>query len=127
MHNLGIALDLTLERRDNGEEIPMQTTMHDLSQFSVLGENNEAADLLGEIMHGAGFGGLISEWWHFQDNHARAALSLPYVSAGVDARGWVKDDTGWKYRDEKGSFFRGQTLEIEGRQYTFDDNGYVIE
>lgn len=127
MHNLGIALDLTLEQRDTGEEIPMQTSMHDLSQFSVLGENNEMADLLGEIMHGAGFGGLISEWWHFQDNHARAALSLPYVSAGVDARGWVKDDTGWKYRDEKGSFFRGQTLEIEGKQYTFDDNGYVIE
>ncbi len=127
MHNLGIALDLTLERRDNGEEIPMQTTMHDLSQFSVLGENNEAADLLGEIMHGAGFGGLISEWWHFQDNHARAALNLPYVSAGVDAQCWVKDDTGWKYRDAKGSFFRGQTLEIEGKEYTFDDNGYVIE
>ena len=127
MHNLGIALDLTLERRDTGEEIPMQTSMHDLSQFSVLGENNEAADLLGDIMHGAGFGGLISEWWHFQDNHARAALNLPYVSAGVDAQCWVRDDTGWKYRDAKGSFCQGQTLEIEGKQYTFDDNGYVIE
>ena len=127
MHNLGIALDLTLEQRDTGEEIRMQTSMHDLSQFSVLRENNEAADLLGEIMHGAGFGGLVSEWWHFQDNHARAALSLPYVSAGVDAQGWVKDDTGWKYRDAKGSFYQGQTLEIDGKQYAFDDNGYVIE
>ena len=127
MHNLGIALDLTLEKRDTGEELPMQSSMHDLSQFSVLQKNNEAANLLGEIMHSAGFGGLVSEWWHFQDNHARASLSLPYVSAGVDAQCWVKDDLGWKYRDAKGSFFRSRTLEINEKQYTFDDNGYVIE
>lgn len=126
-HNLGIALDLTLEKRDTQEEIQMQTSMHDLSQYSVLSENNEAADLLGTIMHGAGFGGLISEWWHFQDDHARSALSLPYVSAGVSAQGWVRDDIGWKYRDAKGNFHCGQTLEISGTQYTFDGNGYVIE
>ena len=127
MHNLGVALDLTLEKRDTGEELQMQTSMHDLSQYSVLRQNNEAADLLGDIMHKAGFAGLISEWWHFQDDYARSALSLPYVSAGVDAQGWVKDDTGWKYRDAKGNFRCGQTLEISGKQYTFDDNGYVTE
>jgi len=139
-HNQGVALDLTLEKRETGEELRMQTTMHDLSQFSVLGKNNEEADLLGSIMKGAGFAGLISEWWHFQDDHARNSLripywdgneqktrNLPYVNAGVDAQCWVKDDTGWKYRDAKGSFYRGRTLEISGTQYTFDDNGYVIE
>lgn len=126
-HNLGIALDLTLEKRDTQEEVQMQTSMHDLSQYSVLGENNEAADLLGSIMHGAGFGSLISEWWHFQDNHARSALSLPYVSAGVSAQCWVRDDFGWKYRGDKGSFYCGQTLEIMGKQYTFDSNGYLTE
>jgi len=126
-HNLGIALDLTLEDRETGEEIQMQTSMHDLSQFSVLSQNNEAADLLGSIMHNAGFAGLVSEWWHFQDDHARSAWNPPYVHAGVNAQGWVKDDTGWRYRDAKGSFHKGQTMEIAGKAYTFDDNGYVIE
>ena len=127
MHNLGVALDLTLENRETGEELPMQTSMHDLSQFSVLRENNEEADLLGSIMHKAGFAGLISEWWHFQDDHARSALNLPYVASGVSAQCWVKDDTGWKYRDAKGSFHTGKTMEIADKAYTFDDNGYVIE
>ena len=127
MHNLGVALDLTLENRETGEELPMQTSMHDLSQFSVLRENNEEADLLGDIMHKAGFAGLVSEWWHFQDDHARSDLKLPYVASGVSAQCWVKDDTGWKYRDAKGSFHTGKTMEIAGKAYTFDDNGYVIE
>lgn len=126
-HNLGIALDLTLEKRDTCEEIRMQTSMHDLSQYSVLGKNNEEADLLGSIMHGAGFAGLISEWWHFQDDYAKNTLSLPYVSGGVNAECWVKDDIGWRYRDAKGSFCCGQSLVISGIQYTFDNNGYVIE
>ena len=126
-HNLGIALDLTLEDWDTREEVRMQTTMHDLSQYSVLGQNNEAADLLGDIMHKAGFEGLISEWWHFQDNRAKSSLSLPYVSQGVSAQGWVKDDTGWRYRDAKGTFRRGETAEIDGTKYTFDSNGYVTE
>ena len=127
MHNLGVALDLTLENRETGEELPMQTSMHDLSQFSVLRENNEEANLLGDIMHKAGFAGLVSEWWHFQDDHARSALNLPYVASGVSAQCWVKDDTGWKYRDAKGNFHTGKTMEIAGKAYTFDDNGYVIE
>ena len=126
-HNLGIALDLTLETWDAREEIRMQTSMHDLSQYSVLGQNNEAADLLGDIMHKAGFEGLISEWWHFQDNRAKSNLSLPYVSQGVNAACWVKDDTGWRYRDGKGAFFRSETAVIEGKEYTFDSNGYVTE
>lgn len=126
-HNQGIALDLTLETWDTREEVKMQSSMHDLSQYSVLGKNNDAADLLGELMHNAGFGGLISEWWHFQDNHARAALNLPYMMAGVNGSCWVRDDFGWKYRDAKGNFCIGQTLEISGTQYTFDSNGYATE
>lgn len=125
-HNLGIALDLTLEDLETGGEIPMQTSMHDLSQYSVLGENNEAADLLGQIMHGAGFGGLVSEWWHFQDNGARASLGLPYVQNGVSAECWVRDDTGWRYRTAKGGFLTGETVTISGKDYTFDENGYAV-
>lgn len=126
-HNLGIALDLTLETWDTREEVRMQTSMHDLSQYSVIRENNEAADLLNDIMHKAGFEGLISEWWHFQDNRAKSDLALPYVSQGVNAACWVKDDTGWRYRDAKGSFLREETTVIDGREYTFDQNGYVTE
>ena len=125
-HNLGIALDLTLEKRDTGEELQMQSSMHDLSQYSVLSLNNEAAKLLGDYMHSAGFAGLISEWWHFQDNTTRDSLDLPYVSGGVNAECWVKDDTGWRYREKKGDFLRDQTVRIQGTEYTFDADGYVI-
>lgn len=127
MHNLGIALDLTLEDVETGEEIAMQTSMHDLSQYSVLSKNNDAANTLGNIMHSSGFGGLVSEWWHFQDNSAKASLSLPYVAYGVDAACWIKDDIGWRYRTVKGSFYTEKTARISGADYTFDANGYVIE
>ncbi len=126
-HNLGIALDLTLEKADTGDQLEMQTAMHDLSHFSVVPENNENAELLGKIMHGAGFGGLISEWWHFQDNQARRDYSPPAVINGVSAEGWRKDDTGWKYRTAKGGWYAGETAEISGKTYTFDANGYVME
>jgi D-alanyl-D-alanine dipeptidase len=123
-HNFGIALDLTLEDLISGEEIPMQTSMHDLSQYSVLSTNNDAANLLDSFMKKAGFGGLVSEWWHFQDNDARNDLDLVPVINGVSAECWVKDDQGWRWRDAKGSFFTGKTLEIGNKTYTFDAEGY---
>ena len=123
-HNFGIALDLTLEDLISGEEIPMQTSMHDLSQYSVLSTNNDAANLLGSFMKKAGFGGLVSEWWHFQDNDARDNLDLVPVINGVSSECWVKDDQGWRWRDAKGSFFTGKTLEIGNKTYTFNADGY---
>ena len=125
MHNMGIALDLTLERVDGGEELEMQTEMHDLSIYSILARNNEEAVLLDSIMKGAGFGGLTSEWWHFQDNETRQALSLNiYMWNGVSCAGWVADDTGWRYRSADGSLLSGTTREIDGASYTFDEQGY---
>lgn len=124
-HNLGIALDLTLEDLETGEEVLMQSSIHDLSHYSVLSENNEAADTLGSIMHGAGFGGLSSEWWHFQDNNARAALALPNIPEGVSAECWVKDQTGWRYRTAKGGFYQNETKQIGAVTYTFDADGYT--
>ena len=125
-HNLGIALDLTLEDLTTSEELHMQTAIHDLSHYSVLSENNETANFLGQIMHGAGFAGLVSEWWHFQDDQSRSNLGLVYVAEGVSAEGWVRDDTGWKYRGAKGNYYSAQTAVISGTEYTFDENGYVI-
>lgn len=126
LHNLGIAVDLTLEEVSSGEEISMQTSMHDLSQYSVLSRNNTAANTLATIMKGAGFGDLVSEWWHFQDNEARSELSPPTVSYGVSAACWMADDHGWKYRTARGNYYANETVSIGGVEYTFDADGYVV-
>lgn len=126
LHNLGIALDLTVEDLNTGEEIPMQTSMHDLSAYSVVPKNNDAAKALAKIMGSAGFGPLFSEWWHFQDNDAKASLSLPAVYPGVSAEGWMADDGGWRYRTENGEYYRNQTVPIGSGSFTFDADGYVI-
>lgn len=126
-HNLGIALDLTLETLDTGEELQMQTSIHDLSRFSVLSENNENADLLKSIMIPAGFTGLMSEWWHFQDNNAKADLPLVQVYGGVTPEGWVRDAGGWRYRDSKGVFLAGQSVTLGSSVCTFSNEGYLIE
>ena len=85
-HNMGIALDLTLETLD-GEELQMQTRMHDLSWYSTIERNNEQANLLNKYMTGAGFSILRSEWWHFQDNEARDTLALAHFQEGVSQEG----------------------------------------
>ena len=127
-HNRGIALDLTLERLDTGEGLTMQTDMHDLSWHSALPYNNENADLLAKYMKGIGFNDLTSEWWHFQDDETRNAIGLnTYLADGLEITGWKKDDRGWRYRQEDGSYFAGGALTIDGREYTFDEEGYCTE
>jgi len=66
MHNYGVALDLTLVDLSTGEELAMQTSMHDLSAYSVHGRDNSNAKLLKAIMTEAGFKTISSEWWHYQ-------------------------------------------------------------
>lgn len=124
LHNLGVALDLTIETLDTGEELKMQTSMHDLSQYSVTGRNNANAKTLAEIMTGAGFGGLTTEWWHFQDNETKWSLNLPWAREGVTAEGWVKDENGWRYRTADGIFLTGKTT-LHGTEYIFDQYGYL--
>lgn len=127
LHNLGIALDLTIEDLETGEELPMQTSMHDLSHYSAVSRNNDNAKTLSAIMKGAGFGGLTSEWWHFQDNEIRSAIKLPTVWAGVNPAGWVAANEGWRYRNEKGSFYYNCTVTIGDKEYTFNMEGLVQE
>ncbi len=124
LHNLGIAVDLTLEDM-NGEELEMQTSMHDLSHYSVLSKNNANAKLLAQIMSTANLGGLTSEWWHFQDNEARAQLKLPTAWSGVTPECWMADDHGWRYRRYNGTYFADCTREIGGEMYVFDAYGYA--
>lgn len=125
-HNLGVALDLTLEDVNTRQEVPMQSRMHDLSWYSVTGRNNDSANMLASIMKNAGFGTLSSEWWHFQDDEARNAYSIPAVSQGVSLEGWTKSDRGWMYRDNKGLCHKNQNLTLDGTVYQFDGEGYLI-
>ncbi len=125
-HNRGIALDLTLVDRGTGGELPMQSSMHDLSWNSILSLNNDNAKLLSEYMLAVGFRGLTSEWWHFQDDETREALQLnSYLAKGVSVAGWKKDDTGWRYRLENGGYLKNTTETVEGEICSFDADGYV--
>lgn len=125
-HNRGIALDLTLEKLDSGEELEMQSAMHDLSWHSETYLNNLSAKLLEGYMTGVGMNGLSSEWWHFQDDATKQAIGLnSSLYQGVSAEGWVQDDGGWRYRNAGGSYLRNTAATVDGRSYTFDADGYA--
>lgn len=124
-HNQGIALDLTLTK--NGKDLEMQTSIHDLSWYSETKANNKNAKLLRSIMEGAGFGGLTSEWWHYQDNEAKSELEPPYMAKGVSCQGWVADDTGWRYRKADGTYYKDCEKTIDGVSCTFNPQGYLVE
>lgn len=126
-HNYGIALDLTLETLDTGREIKMQTSMHDLSHYSALSNNNSSAWVLQKIMTGAGFTTLTSEWWHFNDLTSKNTFSSVVVTYGLSVEGWVADDYGWRYRNAKGEYLTDVTYEIDGVSYTFRSDGYLLE
>lgn len=125
-HNYGVAMDLTLQD-DQGKEIPMQTSIHDLSWYSCTVRNNANANLLHEIMTGAGFSGIYSEWWHYQDNHAHQKYGYPTLRTGVSCQCWVADHNGWRYRLADGSFYANCTETIDGESYSFDENGYLVK
>ena len=124
-HNIGVALDLTLEYLDTGYELAMQTDIHDLSQYSARAQNNTNAKELSDIMMSAGFTDLYSEWWHFQDDEIKNRLSLPCVNEGVTAECWMSNGFGWRYRYADGAYAINCTVTIDGNEYTFDSDGYV--
>ena len=127
-HNAGIALDMTIESLDGAQEMKMQTAMHDLSWYSVLSRNTAAANLLYSYMTGAGFAGLTSEWWHFQDNVSRDTYNLrTFMWPGVTPEGWAADENGWRYRDIDGNYCADTTLTLGESVYRFDAQGYLAE
>ncbi|MBR1598028.1 MAG: hypothetical protein IJ661_03825 [Lachnospiraceae bacterium] len=125
MHNLGIAMDMTIEDIDTGEELVMQSAMHDLSYHSVQAANNDNANTLKNIMMPCGFSMITSEWWHFQDNDVRDTLKPASVQNGVSIEGFKKDDKGWRYKRADGSYFKNTTEDIDGDSYSFDEEGYI--
>lgn len=127
-HNLGIALDLTLLPFDSTSALQMQSSMHDLSHYSVLSNNNANANTLDRIMKSAGFGGLESEWWHFEDDMLANALGLNcHLYAGVSCACWVSDGIGWRYRNADGSFAADTSKSIDGTVFHFDAQGFVTD
>ncbi len=125
-HNRGIALDLTLVSIESDRALSMQTEIHDLSWYASTEQNNENAELLASYLKGAGMNGLVSEWWHFQDDETRERIKLNgYLTAGVSPEGWTMDDTGWRYRLADGSYYRSTTETIDGKEYTFNQAGYT--
>lgn len=152
-HNLGIALDLTLVAIDpatlnplpdpaapplpEGEEplptvgpdgeLIMQTPMHDLTWYSERLQNNANAQLLREIMEGAGFGGIASEWWHYQDNDTLNTFAPPALWDGVTPECWVTEDgENWRYRNQFGEYLTDCTECIDGEFYYFNADGYAV-
>lgn len=122
-HNKGVALDMTLTKK--GENQEMQTVIHDLCWYSETAKNTTAAKTLASIMKKAGFGGLKSEWWHFQDNDALNGLKPPALKKGVTPECWVADGHGWLYRQASGKFYKNTTKNIDGANYRFDGQGYA--
>jgi len=109
-----------------GNELPMQSSIHDLSWYSCTVRNNANANILREIMNGAGFGGIYSEWWHYQDNQIYQKNLYRPLRSGVSFQCWVADHRGWRYRLRDGSFYANCTETIDGQNYSFDENGYLV-
>ena len=124
-HNLGIAMDMSVVEMETRQELPMQTKMHDLSYHSAQSGNNANAVLLQRFMKDAGFAGLVSEWWHFQDNEANETLKPAAMMDGITAEGWRADDNGWRYLLPDGTHYRNMTATIDGKEYVFDVRGYT--
>ena len=124
-HNQGVAMDMTLVDLYTGKELEMQTAMHDLSWYSEIELNNSAAKKLRALMFDQGFTGLVSEWWHFQDDETRLALDLPYMSGGISPECWMADDNGWRYRRANGQYITSCTETINGVSYVFNAEGYA--
>jgi D-alanyl-D-alanine dipeptidase len=75
-HNRGAAVDLTLVDAD-GRELPMPSGYDEFSERAhrryAGGTEQERANrkILEEAMEAAGFRGLETEWWHFDDPDAK--------------------------------------------------------
>lgn len=124
-HNQGVAMDMTLVNIYG--ELPMQTDIHDLSWHSETKLNEENANMLAKIMKSAGFNGLVSEWWHFQDDESVKAFDLPALWDGVTPECWMADENGWRYRRANGRYYTNCSAKIGGVEYRFNESGYVID
>ena len=92
-HNYCIALDMTLVNLETGKELEMQTSMHDLSIYSVTDYNNDNANMFAKVMSECGFFPLESEWWHFQDNDSKVDFLNFYITDNGEIREYESEIT----------------------------------
>ena len=76
------------------------------------------------------------KWYYFKGNclAAKSEWVKGYWWCNVNCicsykpRGsWKEDVNGWKFGDTSGWYAKGETMRIAGRDYTFDENGYMVE
>ena len=55
-------------------------------------------------------------------------IRFPYGEATPEVKeGWVKDDAGWWYRNQDGSYPKNKWKKIDDNWFRFDANGYILE
>jgi zinc D-Ala-D-Ala dipeptidase len=88
LHNYGVAVDLTLADKTTGEPLDMGTHYDYFGYAAYPDREQQMLDegkikpihiqnrqLLREVMKGAGFHGIGSEWWHFNAYNLQTAKS----------------------------------------------------
>lgn len=80
-HNLGLAVDVTLVRLDDGSEVPMGTPFDEFSPrahtFAARGDTLRARLRLRQALAAAGFDPYDREWWHFSLPGDAPPLDVP--------------------------------------------------
>lgn len=125
-HNLGVAVDVMLETLQDSTELQAQTGIFDISYRSVQAYNNDNVIKMKGYMESAGFSMISSEWWHFQDNLTTTNLRPETLNEGLTIEGWKMDDVGWSYRLADGSYYVNVTQNIDGIDYMFNGDGYLV-
>ncbi|MBR0353295.1 MAG: D-alanyl-D-alanine carboxypeptidase family protein [Oscillospiraceae bacterium] len=125
-HNRGVAIDMTFEDAVSGEAITAQTNMHDLSSYSTIYSNNQAASSILSLMEASGLHNIVSEWWHFQDNEIINSLKPPYCENGVSAEGWIADEAGEMYRNADGTLMIDCVMVTDEGNFVFDPDGHLV-
>ena len=62
-----------------------------------------------------------SEYWNGNWYNSDGKWTYQYRAT------WRQDAKGWWYGDDNGWYAKNQTLSIDGKSYSFDSNGYLIE
>ena len=125
-HNLGVAVDVMLETLQDSTELQAQTGIFDISYRSVQAYNNDNVIKMKGYMESAGFSMISSEWWHFQDNLTTTNLRPETLNEGLTIEGWKMDDVGGSYRLADGSYYVNVTQNINGIDYMFNGDGYLV-
>ncbi len=72
-----------------------------------------------------------NKWYYFKKDSSRAEnewvdgkyLDKNGVRNNKRNASWKKTDAGWMYKDTSGAYPTSKTITIDGKQYTFDENG----